>query len=271
MDKLSQKRRKQAGLLKATSRSLLIGLPAMFVASVALAMPQMATDKQLPQVEPNPGTPNQAPSNPSSTSTSPLNPRPSIFNEPPYNRSQGTSPTDSNAAPTVEPPPGNLTPTTPDAQPLPNTSPTIEPTTDGVAPTTPDGQPSPNTSPTMEPAPGSTIQPPLPEQQQAPSMMVTPVDGKINIKLINATNAVVTYQVVGDTNQRTLTGDSDVTLQNLETPVTVTFVRQDRGLLKVSPQASSSGLLEVTLDETTNLDEGKSTMRIEKGGAVFIN
>jgi hypothetical protein len=247
MDKHSQKSRKQAGLLKATSRSLLIGLPAMFAASVALAMPRMATDKQLPQVEPNPDTPNQAPSTPSSTSTSPLNPRPSIFNEPPYNRSEGTSPTDSNAAPTVERTPGNLTPTTPDAQ------------------------PSPNTSPTMEPAPGSTIQPPLPEQQQAPNMMVTPVDGKINIKLINTTNAVVTYQVVGDTNQRTLTGDSDVTLQNLETPVTVTFVRQDRGLLKVSPQASSSGLLEVTLDETTNLDEGKSTMRIEKGGAVFIN
>jgi len=39
-----------------------------------------------------------------------------------------------------------------------------------------------------------------------------PVNGKINIKLMNATNAVVTYQVIGDTNQRTLAGGLDVTL-----------------------------------------------------------
>jgi len=52
-----------------------------------------------------------------------------------------------------------------------------------------------------QPAPASEIQAPLPEEQQAPSAM--PVNGKINIKLMNATNAVVTYQVIGDTNQRT--------------------------------------------------------------------
>jgi hypothetical protein len=81
----------------------------------------------------------------------------------------------------------------------------------------------------------------------------------------------VTYQVVGDTDQRTLAGDSDVTLQNIETPVTVTFVREDKGLLKVTPQAASEGLLEVTLDETTNLDEGKGTMRVQQDGQVFLN
>jgi len=87
----------------------------------------------------------------------------------------------------------------------------------------------------------------------------------INIKLMNATNAVVTYQVI--TNQRTLAGGLDVTLQNIKTPLTVTFVREDKGLLKVSPKASQ-GLLEVTLDESTNLDEDQDTVRVEKGGTV---
>ncbi len=229
MNKYSQKNRKQASLVKAINRSLLINLPAIFMASVAIAMPGMEADKQMSQVNPNPGT-----------STSPLNPRPNIFNEPPYNRSQRTSTTDSNAAPT----------------------------TDGVTPTT-SGNELPNT-PITTPEPGSTVQPPLPEEQ-APSAMVTPVDGKINIKLINATNAAVTYQVVGDTDQRTLAGDANVTLQGITTPVTVTLVREDGGLLKVSPQAASAGLLEVTLDETTSLDESDSTMRVQQNGIVLLN
>jgi hypothetical protein len=246
MNRHSQKNQKQETLLKATNRSLLISLPAMFMASVALAMPGMEADKQLPQVEPtNPGTLNVAPSNPSGTSTSPLNPRPSIFNEPPYNRSRQTSPPDS------------------------NTAPTLEPTPQGVTPTTPGNEPP--STPTTTPEPGSTLQPPLPEEQQAPKAVVTPIDGKVNIKLINATKAAVTYQVVGDTDQRTLTGDTDVTLQDITTPVTVTLVRQDGGLLKVSPQATSTGLLEVTLNETTSLDESDSTIRVQQNGVVLLN
>ena len=220
--------RKQAGLVKTMCASLLI-VPAIFSASVALARLPLEADNPLSQV-PSSDSSNQAPSN---TSTSPLNPRPSIFNEPPYNRSQSTSPTDSNAAPIT--------------QPLPNS---------GVTPTT-------------EITPGA-ITPPLPEQQ-TPSAIATPVDGKINIKLINTTNAVVSYQVIGDTNQRFLSGDSNVTLQNIKTPVTVTFRRQDNGLLKVSPQATSEGLLEVTLDEATSLNEDTSTMIVQQDGRVLLN
>lgn len=231
MNKYSQKSRKQADLLKATGRSLLISLPAMFAASFAIATPGMA-DKQMAQVDQNPRT-----------STSPLNPRPSIFNEPPYNRSQ-QAPNDSNTAPTLEPILEEVTPT-------------------------PGNEPP--TTPTTTPESGSTLQPPLPEEQQAPSAIVKPTDGKINIKLINATKAAVTYQVVGDTDQRTLTGDADVTLQSITTPVTVTLVREDGGLLRVSPQATSVGLLEVTLNEATSLDESDSTMRVQQTGVVLLN
>jgi len=87
---------------------------------------------------------------------------------------------------------------------------------------------------------------------------------------MNATNAVVTYQVIGDTNQRTLAGGLDVTLQNIKTPLTVTLREEEKGF-KVSPKAASQGLLEVTLDESTNLDEDQDTVRVEKGGTVFIN
>lgn len=218
---------KQASLLDTLSRMLI--LPAMLTTSVAIAMPQQQI---LVQISPD-GT-NQAPSN-SSGSTSPLNPRPSIFNEPPYNRARNTPPTDSNA-PTTQPPDTGVTPSTPT---------------------------------TTEP--GSTIQPPLPESQQAPSAVVTPVDGKVNIKLINATKAAINYQVVEDTNQRTLTGDADVTLQNITAPTTVTFERQDRGLLKVTTQTTSAGLLEVTFDETTSLDESRTTMRVQADGIVLLN
>jgi len=58
---------------------------------------------------------------------------------------------------------------------------------------------------------------------------------------MNATNTVVNYQVIGDTNQRTLAGGSDITLQNIATPVTVTCVREDNGL-QVIPKAASQGL-----------------------------
>lgn len=55
-------------------------------------------------------------------------------------------------------------------------------------------------------------------------------------------------------------------------PVTLTFKRDDGGLLMVSPQASSeSGMLEVTFTETTDLTTDRTTMTVQKTGAVFLN
>ncbi|PPS40633.1 hypothetical protein [Chroococcidiopsis sp. TS-821] len=189
------------------------------------------------------------------TPTSPsLNPRPSIFNEPPYNRTQspvapgtGTTP----ASPTT---PGTTPPS-----PCPPVGTDATPT------------PEPGTTPSPAPAPGAVIQPPLPEQQQAPIARVTPVDGRVNIRLTNATNAVVFYQVIGDTEQRSLAGKSEVTLRNLSAPISLTFSRQDRGLLRPAVSATSMGLLEVTLDATTDLGEDRTTIRVQPDGAVLLN
>lgn len=203
MHKHYQNLKKHAHLLGAIYVSLLV-MP-------AIAMPRMETGKLLSQANPNPGTGISSPS---------LNPIPSIFNQPPYNRRSRSTPT------------------------------------------------TPNT-PTQ---PSSVIQPPLPEQQQAPSAMVTPANGQVSIRLVNETGANINYQVIGNTNQRSLQGKSNVVLKDLPIPVTVTFKRQDGGLLQVSPQASSEpAMLEVTFTETTELSIDKSTLRVQRTGAVLLN
>lgn len=113
--------------------------------------------------------------------------------------------------------------------------------------------------------------PPLPEELQPPSATVVLVDGTVNVRLVNQTYTDITYQVVGDTEPRTLSGRDDVTLRTLRVPVTITFQRPDRGLLLVSPEASEAGSLEVTLTETTDLDVDKSVMTIQETGDVFLN
>ena len=118
----------------------------------------------------------------------------------------------------------------------------------------------------------SVIQTPSPQQQQPAVAMVMPMSGKVGVRLVNQTAAPITYQVIGDTAPRTLSGKSEVMLQGLNTPVTVTFYRQDKGLLMVTPQGSSQeGMLQLSFKETTDVNMDKSAMRIDKNGAVFLN
>lgn len=231
MDKKYQKIRQQAGLLGAIG-GMLVGLP-------AIAVPRIEAELPLSQTNPNPSILNEPPYNRGS-STSPLNPSPGIFNEPPYNRRPGSSPSNPGAVPS--------------------------------SPATLEQVPSPGTLPSTPPAPGSVLQPPLPEQRQSPSAMVMPMNGKVSIRLVNKTGANITYQVIGDTNQRSLQGKSNVNLLDLSPPMTLTFKRNDGGLLMVSPQASSQrGMLEVTFTETTDLTTDRTTMTVQKTGAVFLN
>lgn len=114
-------------------------------------------------------------------------------------------------------------------------------------------------------------QPPLPEQQQPPSAQVKPVNGKVNVRLMNQSNTIVSYQVIGDTQERKLLRMSEQTLRDLKTPVTITFGRPDGGLLLVRPQATTSGMLDVTLTETTDFGTDKNAMVIQESGDVFLN
>ena len=116
------------------------------------------------------------------------------------------------------------------------------------------------------------VQPPLPENRSQPIAMVMPMEGKVNVKLKNNTNAVISYEALGSTQRRFLRGGEKTVLRNLPTPVTVTLVRQDKGLLKVIPISNSQpGMLQVSLDEAKHLSDSQGVLRIQKDGEVFLN
>ncbi len=119
---------------------------------------------------------------------------------------------------------------------------------------------------------GSVMQPPLARQQQTPIATIAPTNGQVNIRLLNNTGANVTYQIIGDTGQRSLEGKSNVMLQGLSIPITLTFYREDGGLLAVTPITTSQpGMLEVTLRETTKVKQDTRAVRIEQNGQVYLN
>ncbi|MBD1887729.1 hypothetical protein H6F78_12760 [Coleofasciculus sp. FACHB-64] len=177
---------------------------------------------------------------------SPLNPCPSIFYESRYIQAGIRPPAGCPAAPPLQP--GSATETTSPAPPRPG------------AETAPPTQP------------GAVIQAPAPEQLQSPASNVMPMNGMVNVRLINQTGDPITYQVLGDTNQRRLPGRDNITLQGLKTPVNLTFQRPNGALLRVVPQTSGEqGMLEVVLEETTDLSVDKNAMTIQENGNVLLN
>jgi len=82
--------------------------------------------------------------------------------------------------------------------------------------------------------------------------------------LTNSTNAQISYREIGHTKSRMLAGKAEIVLQNLPTPLTVTKVREDGGLLKVKPLSSSeTRIVAVSRDETTNFDDNQGVLRIQ--------
>jgi hypothetical protein len=122
------------------------------------------------------------------------------------------------------------------------------------------------------PTSGTSSQPPLPENSENAIATIAPAAGKVSVKLKNQTNAQVSYQAIDYTETRILASKQEVVLKDLPTPVTITMVREDGGLVKVTPMPSSkSGMLTVSLDETTTLSDSKSTLRVRNDGEVFAN
>jgi hypothetical protein len=238
MNKHNQLSKKNAGLLGAICGSLLIGIPLSSLPGLAKPIAQASSNPCTYQQAPvnpvdSPGaelparelTPNRiVPADAPTTAATVLNPKPSIFNEPPYNR-MGTAAT----APAVSP----------------------------VLPA--------QTKPPM--------QPPLPAERSQPIARVMPMDGKVNVRLKNNTNALITYEAIGYTQRRALLGGEEIVLRNLPTPVTITMVRKDDGFLEVMPvRTSEPDLLEVSLDEdATPLDKNQGVLRIQRDGQVFLN
>ncbi|MBD2662899.1 hypothetical protein B6N60_00415 [Richelia sinica FACHB-800] len=125
------------------------------------------------------------------------------------------------------------------------------------------------TPPTTQPGTRFRTQtPPAP----VPVMRIALANGTVNIRLENNTGANVTYQVIGDTAPRSLTGKSYVMLRGLKAPITLTFQREDGGFLQVTPQPGENvGNLNVTLQETTDFNQDRKSLRIQDTGGVLLN
>jgi hypothetical protein len=105
-----------------------------------------------------------------------------------------------------------------------------------------------------------------------PDSAMTPVGGKVTIRFVNETGAPIEYQVVGDTEYRTLAGESEMSLRSLPVPTTLTFRRQDAGLLQVRFQADSpSGTIVVNVSATTDFALDRTTLYIDQAGRIFFN
>ncbi|MBE9103689.1 hypothetical protein IQ229_01630 [Nostoc cf. edaphicum LEGE 07299] len=238
MNMKSQTFRKSAELLGAICSGLLISMP---------AIPQVLAQESTPKI----------------------NPCPRIFYEEPHNNRvvvpQGCPPnalTQKLAAQGLLPTPA---------------TPSQEQTRLGVGGEAPDSgvrlpRPAPGDQTQQSPSGAVPNGQQLLQPRQAPNATIALANGTVNIRLVNDTAANVTYQVIGDTAPRSLRGKYNVTLQGLRAPVTVTFEREDGGQLIVTPQASSeTGTLEVTFKEATSAAQGRSAMRIESNGSVFLN
>lgn len=114
-------------------------------------------------------------------------------------------------------------------------------------------------------------QPPLPESRANAIATVMPMAGSVDVRLKNNTNALVTYEAIGQTRRRSLPGGEEVVLRNLPVPVTITTVRQDNSLVNVVSVSSQERLLEVSLNESKDLDDNAGALRIQKDGQVFLN
>lgn len=123
------------------------------------------------------------------------------------------------------------------------------------------------------PAEGSVSQPPLPQNRADAVTTIALTNNSFDARLRNNTNALVSYEVIGQTQRRYLQSGEEAVLQGLSAPATVTFVRQDDGFVEVLPlSGSQTGLLSVSLNEdATPLDQNQGVLRIQEDGQVFLN
>ena len=137
------------------------------------------------------------------------------------------------------------------------------------------GKPVSEPSPTVSPSPSGMPSKPTtdaPPRFPMPGGRVTPAEGMVVIKLVNSTNAVINYQVVGVTPPRTLGEQSEIVLKNIKVPITLTYQRPDGGLLLVRTQATAMpGMLQVSFGATTDLGADTKSLEIQEDGRVFLN
>ncbi|EAW35036.1 hypothetical protein L8106_07971 [Lyngbya sp. PCC 8106] len=114
------------------------------------------------------------------------------------------------------------------------------------------------------------IQPPMPTRQMR-TMGNIDINGRtVDVSLNNDTNAGVTYQVIGHTDDRLLYEGNETELLNLPLPVTITVLREDAGLIDIQDMMAENGEVQFKLQEEGNLTGSEKTIRIQEDGTVFV-
>ncbi|MCU0570043.1 MAG: hypothetical protein MUF49_26145 [Oculatellaceae cyanobacterium Prado106] len=124
------------------------------------------------------------------------------------------------------------------------------------------------------PTPGElSLQPPLPEEQGDAIANIALNSNLLNVRVANNTNTAVVYEVIGQTDVRTLQGGEEVTLRGLPVPTTIAFTRPDGGFVEIIPVTGAEpDSFAVQLREEFNpLDENQGVLRVEQSGQVFVN
>lgn len=123
----------------------------------------------------------------------------------------------------------------------------------------------------IEPSTVSPSSPPLPEAGVPATATITPINGQLSVAIVNNTGTAVSYEVIGDTSRRTLLLNESAMLRDIPLPTTITVVRQDKGLVNIAATISENGMLEVSLEPATSLDNAQAAIRIQADGQVFVN
>ncbi|MDR9403539.1 MAG: hypothetical protein RI580_08875 [Halothece sp. Uz-M2-17] len=119
----------------------------------------------------------------------------------------------------------------------------------------------------------------LAQELPEPAVNIDLPDELITIQLINQTSDAVQYQIVGDTQLRSLLGQSDVTLSSLRVPIALIFhyssiprsFPDQTGLIQAElTQDDQTGDLKVTLKPTTDPALDSSSIEIDIQGDVYI-
>lgn len=133
------------------------------------------------------------------------------------------------------------------------------------------GLPTVNTPESFPSVPANSTVQPLPEELGSAIARVTPQAQQINVTFTNDTNALITYEVIGQTDRRILSGGETVVLRGLSLPTTISAVRNDSGLLNFNAAVDDAGQLTVMLDANPQFNEIQGVLQIQEDGEVFLN
>jgi serine/threonine protein kinase len=132
---------------------------------------------------------------------------------------------------------------------------------------------TPSPLPSVNSNSGSASPQQLPNTEGSRKTIATasPSSARVDVSLVNATGTVVSYQVLGNTDERSLYADMRSNLRGLPAPANVSFYRPDRGPIEVSTKTIAPGKIEVTLRRGDGPDKDHSFITIQDSGKITLD